>query len=108
MKEINLGTKYDGPQCCPSTTSGEQTSYPGTFITLPAGTTLPQSGTITFRYRLTGARTAEKMSKVCLDLELTDITDYSDGKDGGIQSAEQALAGYIAKLSGGESEEDDD
>lgn len=108
MKEINLGTKYDGLTCCPAPASEEQMSYPGTFITLPAGTTLPQSGTITFRYRLTGARTAEKMSKVCLDLELTDITDYSDGKDGGIQSAEQALAGYIAKLSGGEPEEDDD
>lgn len=107
MKEINLGTKYDGPTCCPATTSGEQMSYPGTYITLPAGTTLPQSGTITFRYRLTGARTTDKMSKVSLDLELTDIVDCSDGKDAGIQSAEQALAGYIARLASHDSEDDD-
>lgn len=108
MKEINLGTKYDGPTCCPSAEAEERLSYPGTYITLPAGTVLPQSGTITFRYRLTGARTTDKMSKVCLDLELTDITDYSDGKDEGIPSAEQALAKYISRMAGRDSEAEDD
>ena len=108
MKEISLGTKYDGPQCCPQTTSGEQVSYPGTYITVPAGTEIPQSGIITFRYKLTGARTAEKMSKVSLDLELTDIVDCSDGKNEGIPSAEQALAKYISRMAGHDSEAEDD
>lgn len=108
MKEINLGTKYGGPQCCPPTTSGEQVSYPGTYITVPAGTEIPPSGTITFRYKLTGARTAEKMSQVSLDLELTDIVDCSDGKDEGIPSAEQALAKYISRMAGHDSEAEDD
>lgn len=107
MKEINLGTKYDGPQCCPPSPSEAQTSYPGTYLTLPEGTSIPPKGTITFRYRITGARTTDSMKKVAVDLELTDITDCSDGKDSGLPSAEQALAGYIAKLSGHESEDDD-
>lgn len=74
MKEIDLAHKDGccGPvACCPPDAKPSEPSYPGAYLTLPEGSELPDSGEITFRFRVrreTEEKTGDKKCTYDLDL----------------------------------------
>ena len=102
----SLGKTY-GPECCPSPVAGsseKNVSYPGVYLTFDKGEDIsfPAEGTITFRYRLTGASARmdkdQSVSKN-VDMELQEIISVSGGekRPEGFKSVEQALAEAFGK-----------
>ena len=78
MKEIDLGHKYgDGPclaNCCTQPDRPAEPTYPGVYLTLPEGSDLPDSGEITFKFRVCRETEEKRGSKECkYDLELMSI-----------------------------------
>ena len=94
---IDLGTTSDLPTL-PIPEKVEK-SYPGTYLTLPAGSTIPPSGTITFSYRTTGMSVRRRDgSKVCVDLELTALVKAESGVEHSAPTADQALDAFAKSL----------
>ena len=83
MKEIDLSYKDTccaQTPCCAPEMKGEP-SYPGVYLTFPEGTDLPDSGEITFKFRIR-RETEEKQGEKCCkyDLDLMSVTNVKADK----------------------------
>lgn len=84
MKEIDLAYK-NGPECCAPTpccgNSKCEPSYPGVYLTFPEDSELPDSGEITFKFRIR-RETEEKQGEKCCkyDLDLMSVVGVKGDK----------------------------
>lgn len=102
MNPIDLGTKGGSEVCCgPPTPSGTSVYYPSTYITLPesANAEIPESGEITFRFRVT-RETEDRKDMTCrYEIDLEQITNVkpdpekSDEDDNASERITKAFAG---------------
>lgn len=102
MNPIDLGSKGGPEICCPNPpTTNPSVYYPSTYITLPesADAELPESGEITFRFRVT-RETEDRKDKTCryeIDLEqilgVKPDPEKSDEDDSASERINKAFAG---------------
>lgn len=84
MKPVSLGSSYGSLPCCgPVETSKDAVSYPFTSVEVPEGALeFPDSGTVTFRFRLSRETEDKKEGKCRYELELLEVVALKADPEG--------------------------
>lgn len=98
MKPVSIADPYRTSEACPSLTpvSKDTVHYPSVYLSVKQGELeFPDSGVVTFRYRLSREVEDKKLDKCSYDLELMEVLNIkSDSKEKpeyAVESAGEAL-----------------
>ena len=95
MKPVSLSDPYRGPECCPVPVQGSPV-YPTVYLSVKEGELdFPDSGVVTFRFRLSRESEDKKQGKCSYDLDLMEVlnikADSKEKPEYEVESAGDAL-----------------